>query len=193
MPRAYPHSHVCNGQLVGFSVAKFGDNPTYFACFKSTTGQRLKRDTNQTRQGQAVEAAKAIIEELYAPKLIPPDKVTWDRAVDRLTARLATSGNREGTVGYYLKCLRLVKSGLPDTIGPEDVTPILAAAWRDRVMTTQNRRKKLPSAHYVAGLLGGLSAIWQKWFIDDLKIVADNPWAEVDPPRRQAGGPLRDG
>ncbi len=59
----------------------------------------------------------------------------------------------------------------------------MASAWRDKVMVTKNRRKKLPSAHYVAGLICGLSALWQKWFIEELKIVGTNPWEGVEPPK----------
>jgi integrase len=59
----------------------------------------------------------------------------------------------------------------------------MAAAFRDRVMSTPGRRKKVPSAHHVAGRLVGLSALWQKWFVDDLKIGAENPWRDVQPPR----------
>lgn len=50
-------------------------------------------------------------------------------------------------------------------------------------MTTKTRRKTLPSAHYVTSLICGLSSLWQKWFVEDLKIVAGNPWEEVSPPK----------
>lgn len=69
------------------------------------------------------------------------------------------------------------------TTGPSAITPGLASAWRDKMMTTVNRRKKLPSAHYVAGLICGMSALWEKWFMDDLKIVTGNPWQDVAPPK----------
>jgi integrase len=183
VPRAYPHSHLCHGVLVGFSVKIFGNSPTYTACFLSPDGRRLKRDTNQTRIGQATEAARRIIEAEYAPAPERPEKVSWDHAVERLTSRLATSGNRSTTLDYYLKCIRLVRGFYSVTSGPADITPGMAAAWRDTVMSTENRRKKLPSAHYVASLLNGLSALWQKWFIEDLKIVPGNPWEDVAPPK----------
>lgn len=98
MPRAYPHSHMCHGQLVGFSVKLFGNEPTYYACYRDPSGRRMKRDTNQTRQGQAVEAARLIIEAEYAPLTASTARVTWDEAVARLTARLATSSNRDSTL-----------------------------------------------------------------------------------------------
>jgi integrase len=181
--RAFPHSHLCHGHLVGFSVKLFGNSPTYFACFRAIDGRRLKRDTNQTRIGQAVEAARKLIEAEFTPVTERPDKVSWDDAIDRLTRRLSTSGNRPTTLGYYLKCVRLVRAAYPETHGPVDISPGMAAAWRDKLMTTPTRRKKPASAHYVAGLLNGLSAVWQKWFVDDLHLVPGNPWEDVDPPK----------
>ena len=98
-------------------------------------------------------------------------------------ARLGTSGNRASTLGYYLKLLRLVRRFFPKSGHLGDISPASAAKWRDLMMTTPGRRKKPPSAHYVAGALSGLSALWQKWFVDDLKIAASNPWQEVESPK----------
>jgi integrase len=114
------------------------------------------------------------------PSLPIARRVTWEEAETRLIARLKTSGNRMSTLGYYRKLLHLVQG---DSSGPEDITPSMAAAWRDRIMSAPSRRKKLPSAHYVAGLLVGLSSLWQKWFIGDLKLLSENPWWEVKPPK----------
>jgi integrase len=180
MARAYPHSHLVAGKSIGFSVKQFGDSPSYFACFRDADGRRLKRDTNHARLGQAVDIARAIIEKEFAPPETIGQNVTWDDTIKRLSARLATSGNRTSTLDYYLKCIRLVRG---KTAGPAEITPAIAAKWRDDIMTTVNRRKKLPSPHYVAGMLTGLSSLWQKWFVDDLKIVGVNPWADVTAPR----------
>jgi integrase len=127
-----------------------------------------------------MEAARLIIEKGFAPPEVRPDRASWDETVERLKGRLATAGVRKPTVEYYMKCIRLVR-GL--TNGPADITPGLASAWRDKMMTTVNRRKKLPSAHYVAGLIGAMSALWGKWLMDDLKIVTGNPWPDVAPPK----------
>lgn len=183
MARAYPHSHLCNGQLVGFNIKKRGNAPTYFAYFRSPDGRRLERDTNQTGMIRAVEAARAIIEQEYAPAPVAIDKVSWDDAVVRLKGRLATAGTRESTLGYYLKLIRLVRKMYGPTFGPVDISPGMASAWRDRMMSTPGRRKKLPSAHYVTSLLIGLSALWEKWFMEDLKILSGNPWQDVTPPK----------
>src|SRR5947209_5471047 len=97
MPRAYPHSHVCHGQLIGFSVKLRKNEPTYFAYFRSPDGRRLERDTNQTAVLRAVEAARLIMEKEYAPAVVTVTEVTWDEAIGRLKGRLATSGNRAST------------------------------------------------------------------------------------------------
>jgi len=183
MPRAYPHSHICHGQVVGFSVKLRKNEPTYFAYFRGMDGRRMERDTNQTRVGQAVEAARLIIEKEYAPAIVTVEKVTWEETIERLKARMATSGNRASTLGYYLKLIRLVRKLYPNTDHPADISPAGAARWRDWMMSTLGRRKKLPSAHYVAGILGGLSGLWNKWLMDDLKIVPGNPWQDVAPPK----------
>jgi integrase len=183
MPRAYPHSHLCHSHLVGFSVKLRANEPTYFAYFRSKDGKRLERDTNQTRMGQAVEAARLIIEKEYAPPVVREDKVTWDQAVEKLKARLATSGNRASTLGYYLKLIRSVRALYGATDGPADISPGMAAAWRDRMMSTPGRRKKLPSAHYIAGMICGLNGLWNKWFLEDMKILPGNPWQDVAAPK----------
>lgn len=183
MPRAYPHSHLCHGTLVGFSVKHRANEPTYFAYFRSPDGRRLERDTNQTGAIRAAGAARLIIEKEYAPAPTHADELGWDETVERVKARLVTAGNRPSTTRYYLKLIRLVRKVYKTTNGPADITPGMAAKWRDRIMTTPGRRKKLPSAHYVAGLVCGLNALWSKWLLDDLKIVTGNPWAECTPPK----------
>jgi integrase len=182
MPRTSAHSHLVNGKLIRFSVCKYSHLRGYVACFSGPDGRRLQRATGQERNGPAIDAARILIEEVYAPPVVPL-KATWDQAVERLSARLKTSGLRDSTLGYYLKLIRLVRAAFPNTNGPADVTPDGAAEWRDTITAQPGRRKKLPSAHYVAGLIGGLSALWQKWFIDDLKLPIDNPWRDVAPPK----------
>jgi integrase len=185
MPRAYPHSHVCHNRLVGFNIKRRGSEPTYYVYFRSMDGRRLERDTNQTTMPKAFDSARLIIENEYAPAPTDPEKVTWDQAVERLKARLSTSGHRSSTLGYYLKLIRSIREmyALRETAGPADITPGKAAAWRDKKMALAGRRKKPPSAHYIAGMIAGLSALWQKWFMDDLKIVQGNPWQDVEPPQ----------
>ena len=182
MPRQHPHTHIAHGSLVGFTLKLFGNNPTYCVFFRTPDGRRVRRDTNHTRVGPAAEAARLIIEKEYAPAgEAKPEKVTWDDAVERLKATLAASGNRGDTLGYYLKCVRLVRAMYGATTGPADISPGMAEAWKKTMATTKGRGNKPRSAHYVNGLLGGLSALWQKWFVDEMGVCQGNPWQDVDP------------
>lgn len=117
-----------------------------------------------------------------APAAQIEEKATWEEVIGRLKARLAASGNRESTTGYYLKLIRLVRKLYANTELPE-LTPGMAAKWRDWMMTTPGRRNKLPSSHYMASLICGLSALWQKWLVEDLKLLQGNPWQDVAPPK----------
>ena len=182
MPRAYPHSHLSNGELVGFSVKKRSSAPTYFAYFRDRSGKRLERDTGQTGQIKALEYAKAIIDKEYALFSPQQDEINWDDVLVRLKARLATGGIRGTTIGYYAKVIRSLRSVYPESKGPADVTARMAAAFRDKMMTVCDDRKAR-SAHYVAGLINGLSALWRKWLIEDLKLAMTNPWEKVEPPK----------
>ena len=130
MPRAYPQTHLTNGSLVGFSVKQRGDGPTYFVYFRALDGRRLERDTGQTAMLRAVDAARTIIEQEYAPPPSTIDKVSWEKSIERLTTRLKTSGNRSGTLGYYLKLIRLVRAIYSQTAGPAEITPSMARAWQ---------------------------------------------------------------
>ncbi len=76
MPRAFPHSDVFNGTVVGFNVKKRPNEPSYFVYFRSSAGKRVERDTNQTAIAKAIEAAKAIIRKEYGKVLASSNKAT---------------------------------------------------------------------------------------------------------------------
>ena len=180
MPRAYPHSHLSHGVLVGFSVKQRPDEKIYYAYFRDRTGRRLMRDTGQTAVLRAVEAAKAIIDKDYAPPPVKPENAAWDDVTERLRKRLLATGERPTTVRYYLSLLRAVRSVFKATDGPADITPGMATAWRDHMMTTPKKNGKSRSPHYVKNSINGLSAIWNKWFLQELKIVPGDPWKDVE-------------
>jgi integrase len=182
MPRSYPHSHLSQGELVGFSVKKRPGDAHYFAYFRDRDGKRLERDTGQTGQIKAVECARALIDKEY--EIFDPthEEVVWDDVLARLRVRLATGGIRGTTIGYYEKVLRSLRTVYPESTGPTDITARQAAAFRDKMMTVC-KGEKPRSAHYVAGVINGLSALWRKWLVEDLKLATSNPWEKVEPPK----------
>lgn len=183
MPRSAPFGHTSHGRLVGYSLIKRKNDPTYTVYFRAANGDRRKRDTNQTGMDRAKQAAAAIIDEVYAPVTQPVRVVTWDAAVAKIEETAAADGLRGPTIDYYLKLIRRIRAFYSVTDGPADISEGMAQAWKKEFASTPTRRKKLPSQHTVFSLVRGYSALWQSWFIDRLGICPGNPWERVEPPK----------
>jgi integrase len=183
MPRSAPFGHTSHGRFVGYSLIKRKNDPTYTVYFREPGGERRKRDTNQTGMDRAKQAAAAIIDEVYAPTAHAVRVVTWDEAVARIKETAAADGLRGGSVDYYLKLIRRIRTMYSVTDGPADISAGMAESWKKTFSSTPTRRKKLPSQHTVFSVVRGYSALWQTWFIDKLGICPGNPWQEVEPPK----------
>jgi hypothetical protein len=180
MPRAYPHSDVFDGIVVGFNVKKRPAEASYFVYFRSRSGKRLERDTNQSAVGRAIEAAKAIIRKEYDQVLAPPDKVTWDEANSLMKERAKTDGLRDESIGYYEKLVRLMRRDFPAADGPAAISPDMAETWRQEYSRRPTRLKLPPSPHTVFHTIRGLRTMWEKWFMRTLGICPANPWADIE-------------
>ena len=183
MPRSAPFGHTSHGRLVGYSLIKRKNDPTYTVYFRAPNGDRRKRDTNQTGMDKAKQAAAAIIDEAYAPNVQPARVATWDEAVEKIQTTAAADGLRGPSVDYYLKLIRRIRAMYAETDGPADISESMAETWKKTFSTTPTRRKKLPSQHTVFSMVRGFSALWQGWFIDKLGICPGNPWQRVEPPK----------
>ena len=53
MAKSFPHSHVAHGKLVGYSLKKVKNEPTYTMFHRTPDGRRAKRDTNCTAMERA--------------------------------------------------------------------------------------------------------------------------------------------
>src|SRR5262249_33337486 len=183
MPRSYPETHIAHGRLVGFSVKLRANEPTYFVYFRGPDGKRLERDTQQTKKERAREAARAIIEKEYAPADANPEKVKWEEAEAKLATRMDALGLKKDTIAFYKKVLKQIREFYGATDGPADISPKMAATFRDEISTKPGKRKKKLSAHTVRGVVNGPSVLWEKWFVEELGICAGNPFADVEPPK----------
>src|SRR5947209_3554266 len=131
--KAWPHSHNIGDTTVGFSLKKYTSD-TWEACFRDpNTGRRVRLNTFEKRVSDAIERARQLIEKTLAPKTISMN-ASWDDTTERLKKRFASSGNRQSTIDYYLKLIRLVTTICPD--GPAALTEEMAIEWRDRITTT---------------------------------------------------------
>lgn len=183
MPRSAPFGHTSHGRLVGYSLLKRKNEPTYTVYFRAPDGARRKRDTNQTGLERAKQAATAIIDEVYAPQHAPAQTVTWDEAVARLERAAPAAGLRPESLAYYLKLIRRIRTMYAATDGPANISEGMAETWKTEFSTTKTRRKKPPSQHTVFSMVRGFSALWQNWFVDKLGICPGNPWQRVEPPK----------
>src|SRR4051794_34272892 len=183
MPRSCPMSHSCFGRLVGYSLIKLRNDPTYTVYYRNPAGERRKRDTNQTGMEKAKLAAHAIIEEEYAPAKGVVETVSWDEAVQRIKERASADGLRGPSVDYYCKLIRRIRKFYRVVPGPADISEGMAQTWKKTFSSTPTRRKKLPSQHTVFSLVRGFSSLWQTWLIDKLAICPGNPWQNVEPPK----------
>ncbi len=183
MPRSAPFGHTSHGRLVGYSLLKRKNEPTYTVYFRAPDGARRKRDTNQTGLERAKQAATAIIDEVYAPQHAPAQTVTWDETVAQLERAAPAAGLRPESLAYYLKLIRRIRTMYAATDGPANISEGMAETWRTEFSTTNTRRKKLPSQHTVFSMVRGFSALWQNWFVDKLGICPGNPWQRVEPPK----------
>ena len=183
MPRSYPIAHNSHGRLVGYSLIKRKNDPTYTVYFRAVDGERRKRDTKHTGMGRAKLAAVAIIDEEYAPASQANSVVGWNEAIRRLDAATIADGLRGPTIDYYRKLVRRIRVFYPETTGPADISEGMAEAWKKTFSATLTRRKKLPSQHTVYSLVQGYSALWQTWFLEKLGLCPGNPWQRVEPPK----------
>lgn len=184
MPRTYPESHTCHGEVVGFAVRPREGSRNYFLYFRDRAGRRLERDTGQTAALRAREAARVLIEKEYAPPEDPVVKVAWDEAEAEAVKAMRAKGERPATVEYYRRLLGTIRAAHPAAAGPADITAAQAKRWRNEYATAVSEKtQKVRSPHTVASRLGGLSALWAKWFVAELGVCPANPWAEVEPPK----------
>src|SRR5205807_8989582 len=183
MPAGYPNSVTVSERAhVGYSLTQRGNSGSYFVYFRDPNGKRLERDTKQTSKQRATDAARAIITAEYAPSA-DVEAVTWEEAQRRLREKAAADGLRDATIQYYEKLIRLIRARFAKAAGPADLSPAMADNWKKTFSTTETRRKKLPSPHTVFSLIRGFRSLWETWFVEQLGICAENPWADVTPPK----------
>jgi hypothetical protein len=115
-----------DGRRVQFAIKSRPGDPFYFVCFRSPDGRRLERSTKETSQKRAEDAATALIEDEYNPKVIVPS-VTWDEAIAALERRMRENNNKVRTIEDYCDTLQLLTRFFPNSRGPGDITTALAS------------------------------------------------------------------
>ena len=90
---------------------------------------------------------------------------------------------RPGTIQQYEIAAGLLRKAYPNTPGPGQVTPAMAQKFK----VLRLEAKKSPRT--VAGNLDNLSIVYGHWWCGVCKLLDENPFAEVEPPKQEKRPP----
>ena len=179
-------SEICelpDGRRVRFSLNKRDGRPAYFVYYRLPDGGRGEASTKETSRRKAQDAAIKIIRDTYAPPPAPPtepespDSVAWDDAMRLALRHMRANNLRATTIQQYDLAIRTLRKIVPDSKGPDDITPALAEHFK-LVRLEKGRKPRT-----VENDINNLSIVYGHWFRDTLKIIDCNPFADVEPPR----------
>lgn len=170
-----------DGRRVKFSLQKRERDPNYFACFTGPTGKRLQRTTSETSQRLAKDSAAVVIRETYNPVPLKP-RPTWEMAVQKLRLHANGAQLRKGTVDQYVFAVRALQDWSKVEC-PTDVTPEMA----ERFKVARIEQGLRPRT--VAGNLDNLRIVYGHWWKETCRIVNDNPFENVKPPKEDKQPP----
>jgi hypothetical protein len=176
-------SEICelhDGRRVRFSLNQRDGRPAYFVYFRLADGRRTEASTKETNRRRAQDAAIAIIQDAYAPPPAPqlePDSTEWDDALKLALRHMRANNLRATTIQQYELAVKTLRKVVPDSKGPDDITPALAEHFK-LVRLEKGRKPRT-----VENDINNLSIVYGHWFRDTLKIIDSNPFADVEPPR----------
>jgi integrase len=183
MPRI--PSYACelpDGRRIRFSLKKRPDSPYYFVCFRDAEGRRRELTTGEKAKHAAGDAALPIIKDAYTDRKTR-EPVSWDDALKRMKEHMEADNLRPGSIQQYELAVAVLRKVYPESDGPADVTPAMAEGFKVKRMAA-----KL-SPRTVEGNIGNLSIVFGHWFRDTLKIIDDDPFASVEPPKYDKARP----
>lgn len=169
-----------DGRRVRYSLNKRDDRPAYFVYFRLPDGRRAETSTKETGRRKAQDAAIAIIRDAYAPTPAPqpePDSTEWDDALKLALRHMRANNLRTTTIQQYELAIKTLRKVIPDSKGPDDITPALAEHFK-LVRLEKGRKPRT-----VENDINNLSIVYGHWFRDTLKIIDSNPFADVESPR----------
>lgn len=165
-----------DGRRVGFSLKRRKRDPNYLVRFRGPDGLSKERSTKEGNERRAEDAAAVIIRDTYAPKRLNP-KITWDEAIELLEKDMVTGNRRRTTIDDYKINVGNLRKAFPKTKGPGQITPELAEEYK------AIRINNGLAVDTVRGNLTTLTSIYGRWWTRTCKVLAANPFAEIDKPK----------
>lgn len=156
---------------------------SYGVRFAGPDGKRVEKTTGTSIKSDAYLAAAKIVLREYQPSLPPdPKTTTWNEALDALPPDM-----RERTLTTYRSTVHNLREELPDTKGPNDITPELAKRFRVNYgkgtfskSDKSDAKSYKRSAKTVENQIRRLSGLWGH--LKEAGIVTANPWQSVPRP-----------
>lgn len=173
------NGQVCildNGRRVKFSLKKRRRDPFYLVAFRGPDGKRIERSTKEENKKRASDGAVVIIREEFASKPVL-NPTNWDKATDIMIEHMRARNLRPGTISDYKINVNNLKKQFPRLDGPHGVTPQMAEQYK------MQRLKDGKSIQTVKSDLIALRVLYGKWWGRIGKIVDQNPFAGVEPPK----------
>ncbi|MDB5313894.1 MAG: hypothetical protein JWO38_8096 [Gemmataceae bacterium] len=177
-----------DGSVIGYKLTP--RNGVYTIQFIGPDGKYVRKSTGLRDQNAALIEGSRIIARTFSKGPKPkrgwksqsPKAKTWDDVIEDLRCGLVVNNNKTATFGDYKKTINTIRRTLPDTVGPEDITPDRADEFKAEYVGGKFKRGHAEDATEYArkhttlnAYLRKARAIWHKW----LKITP-NPWDRVE-------------
>lgn len=172
-------SEICtldDGRRIKFSLKCRNRDPYFLVQFRGPDRKLKERSTKEQKKNRAIDSAHRIIREEYDPNLALDDP-DWKEAEETLVELLEAKKLREATIIDYVSTLHTLRDMFPRIHGPGHISSRMAERYK------KNRLDTGYSPWTVKGNLNTLSIIYRKWFVKAGKVVNDNPFEDIEPPK----------
>ncbi len=172
-------SEICilaDGRRVRYSLQKRDRDPVYRVCFTGADGKRKELSTKERSRKRANDSAAVVIRDDYAPQTAGY-RPTWQDAIDKMKRAMEGKNLRPRTIGRYVDTLTVFREWT-NVESPADVT----AEHGEQFKVDRLDQGKSPAT--VSSDLNSLRVIYRRWWIKTLGMLTVNPFATVEPPKR---------
>ena len=185
MPRQYKERpfEVKGYGLVDFNLVRRGE--VWVVRFNGLDGKQQRVSTKKEDKNQAYTEAGKIIFREFSPDLFAgAHRISWDELADKLRLKLAANNARKDTYYDYLKTINALRTTLPETKGPADITHALAVKFKEKYISTPYRKGPNGPERYrnhttLNSFLRKANSIWSRWLIQEFGLMTVNPWLSV--------------
>ncbi len=179
------NGQVCvldDGRRVKFSLKKRNRDRFYLVNFRGPDEKPKERSTKESNKKRASDAAVVIIKDEYTPKtsVVNP---SWHEAIEIMKQHMEARNLRPSSIADYEFAIGSLRKLFPDANGPADINSACGERFKIR------RLKAGLSPHTVKGNLNSLNVIYGHWWVGVCRILSENPFEHVDPPKTEKKPP----